>query len=71
MQPSLNPILIKNLGINEYLTERIPLHLQLCDVNFEKKLKKQKLVLQKTVPLLPYMEETLFRLSFNLPELEK
>ena len=62
---------LEALGINEYLVEIAPLHLQLCDINLEKKFKKQKTVLKHSVPFLPYFSETLARLNLKMPESEE
>ena len=54
------------LGINKYLTNLVPLHLQLCEINLEKKFKKQKLIFKHRVPVLPYFQETLKRFALKL-----
>jgi hypothetical protein len=69
---SISKVLTNNfltvLGINKYLTQIIPLHLQLCEINLEKKFKKQKFNLKQKVPILPYFQETLKRFALNIKE---
>ena len=56
------------LGTNEYMLDAIPLHLQLCNINLDKKFKKQKLIFNESVPFLPYFCETLKRFNLKVPD---
>jgi hypothetical protein len=51
------------------MLDMFPLHLQLCNINLEKRFKKQKLILKENVPFLPFFVETLNRLNLKLPDL--
>jgi hypothetical protein len=59
---------LKYLELNEYLTETIPLHLHLHEINLEKKFRKQTFCLQHQTPLLPYFEETMQRFNLKWPK---
>ena len=58
----------KCLQINDYLRELVPLHLQLYEIDLEKKFKKQKIILKHKVQLQDYFKETLQRFYLNIPE---
>ena len=68
LKNNLSQAQLQALGINEYLVETAPLHLQLCNINLDKKFKKQKITLTQSVPFQPYFIETLNRLNLKLPE---
>lgn len=59
---------LKCLKINDYLRDLVPLHLQLYEINIEKKFKKQKLTLKHKLPLQEYFKETLKNFYLNTPE---
>ncbi|CAF0787308.1 unnamed protein product [Brachionus calyciflorus] len=70
----LSQNILNCLQINDYLRDVVPLHLQLYQINMEKKFKKQSIVLKQQVPLQDYFKQTLKNLCLNIPnedELEK
>lgn len=45
----------------------MPLHLQLYEINLEKKFKKQKVVFKQSVPIQDYFKQTLKNFYLNIP----
>lgn len=64
----MNQLVLKCLNINEYLRDIVPLHLQLYEINLEKRFKKQKINFKQEVPILPYFSETLKNLYLSIPK---
>ncbi len=50
------------------MTNIVPLHLQLVEIDLGKRFKKQKVVFKKRVPVLPYFQETMNRLGLRVIE---
>lgn len=48
----------------------MPLHLQLYEINLEKKFKKQKVIFKQSVPLQDYFKKTLENFYLNIPNEE-
>lgn len=56
------------LNINKYLMNMVPLHLQLYEIDLDKKYKKQRVSFKTQVPLQPYFVQTLKNLALNIPK---
>jgi hypothetical protein len=63
----LNEYVLKCLDLNEYMTDIVPLHLQLYKIDISKQFRRQSLILQHRVPILPYFETTCKNLGLRIP----
>lgn len=65
----MNERVLQCLNLNKYILEMVPLHLQLYEIELEKKSKKQRTFFKIQVPIQPYFSQTLNNLCLKIPQI--